>query len=328
MKAFIHISDLHIAELNEPGIEDKNERIEKTWLKARDDKDNDDYIGEFCKSVKEKISIDDPDYYLLVSGDIADSSSETEYEFAKKFLEQIHNELKIDKEKILIVPGNHDVYRPKCREAADKNPKKPAYLNLEAKYENFKCFYDGFYAGTEKVFGVDKQIVDYLALKEDQMLFVGINTNYKIHYKGGKGAVEIDAFKEELAKLCEEFEDYTKIAVFHHNIRSDSEEDKDSYGSWEKKDWIRFKNALEERDFKMVMFGNEHTRASSRTLNTHRGENEMYLSDSGSFALHNDTCTPSYKVYILSQDENRTALIQKIFELHDRGQTEIYEYGR
>lgn len=327
-KALIHISDLHIAELNEPGIGVKNERIEKTWLKAQEDKDNDDYIGVFCRSVKEQISMDDHDYYLLVSGDIADSSSEAEYIYAEKFLEQIHNELKIDKKKILIVPGNHDIYRPKCREAADKNPKTPAHLNFGAKYDNFKCFFDRFYKGTKKTFEVNKQIVDSLALDEEKILFVGINTNYKIHYKGGTGAVEIDAFKKELTELCEQFSDYIRIAVFHHNIKSDSEEDNSFYGSWEKTDWIRFKNVLEEKDFKMVVFGNEHTRASTRQLNTHRGENVMYMSDSGSFALHTDTCTPSYKVYVLVHDETKTTLIQHIFELHDRGQEGVYEYGR
>ena len=194
MKTFIHISDLHIAEMYRPGIEGKNKRTEKTWLIAQSDKDNHDYIAEFCESVKEQFKDTKRDCYLLITGDIADSSSELEYKYAKVFLDQIVKELKIDKTKVLIVPGNHDVYRPLCRIAADKDPEKPAYLQLEAKYSNFKCFYDGFYKEVGKTFESDKQIVDHLALKDEKLLFVGINTNYKIDYEDGDGAVDIDVW--------------------------------------------------------------------------------------------------------------------------------------
>lgn len=328
MKTFIHISDLHIAELAKPGIPNRNDRTEKTWLIAQSDRDNHDYIEEFCKSVKEQFKDAKPDFYLLVTGDIADSSSELEYKYAKDFLDQIVKELKIDKAKVLIVPGNHDVYWPLCRIAADKSPEKPAYLQLEAKYHNFKCFYDSFYKKIGKTFGLKKQIVDYLALNDEKILFVGINTNYKIDYEGGTGAVDTDAFKEELARLCEKYESYSKIAVFHHNILSDNDEKSSPYGSWGKDDWINFKGILETNEFVVLMFGNEHTRASSRNLNTDRGENVMYISDSGSFALHDDTCVPSFKVYELIHDENKTALKQYLFELGDVGRVGVRRYGR
>lgn len=328
MKTFIHISDLHIAEMTRPGVEGKNERTEKTWLVAQSDKDNHDYIKEFCNSIKKNFSDTDREFYLLITGDIADSSSKLEYRYAKDFLEQILKELKMDKTKVLIVPGNHDVYRPQCRIAADKNPKKPAYLQFEAKYINFKGFYNGFYKGTGKAFGSDKQIVDYLVLEDEKILFVGINTNYKIGYEGGTGAVDQDAFDNELTAICEKYDGYSRIAIFHHNIISDSEEDKSHYGSWDKDDWISFKRSLEDKDFKFVMFGNEHTRASSRHLNAHRGENAMYLSDSGSLALHDGTCVPSFKVYELFHNENKTALKQYLFELGDIGQVGVRKYGR
>lgn len=329
MKTFIHISDLHIAEMTRPGIEGKNERTKKTWLVAQSDKDNHDYIKEFCDSIRKNFSDTDRDFYLLITGDIADSSSKLEYKYAKDFLDQILKELNMDKTKVLIVPGNHDVNRPRCRIAAEKNPKKLAYLQFEAKYSNFKCFYNSFYKGTGKAFGSDKQIVDYLALKDEKILFVGINTNYKIGYEGGTGAVDRDAFNNELAVLCEKYDDsYSRIAIFHHNIVSDSEEDNTPYGSWDKDDWISFKKSLEDKDFKFVMFGNEHTRASSCQLNSHRGENAMYLSDSGSFALHDDTCVPSFKVYELFHDENKTTLKQYLFELGDIGQVGVRKYGR
>ena len=327
MKAFIHISDLHIAEMNRSGIEAKNERTEKTWLVAQSDKDNHCYIKEFCDSIRKNFS-DTHEFYLLISGDIADSSSEIEYKYAKDYLEQILTELKMEKTKVLIVPGNHDVYRAKCKIAADEDRNRLAYLHLDAKYSNFKKFYDSFYDGKKKALESDKQIVDYLVLEHEKILFVGINTNYKIDYEGGTGAVELNAFKKELATICEKYDDYSRIAIFHHNIISDSDEDNSRYGSWEKDDWLDFKRSLEDNDFKFVLFGNEHTRASSCDLNSHRGENAMYLSDSGSFALHGDTCTPSFKVYELIHDINKTTLKQYLFELGDIGHVGVRNYGR
>jgi uncharacterized protein YnzC (UPF0291/DUF896 family) len=327
MKAFIHISDLHITEKNRPGVNELNERTKKTWLVAQDDSKNDDYIREFCNSVKDQFGDANLDFYLLISGDIADSSSETEYNFAKEYLEQIRKELKIDKKQILIVPGNHDVYWPKCRSAADDNPDLQAYQHFEAKYSNFKRFFDGFYEGTGKTFGVNRQIVDYLALDDERILFVGINTNYKISYVGGKGSVEIDALNEELTALCNSYSDYSKIALFHHNMISDSEYDHSPYGSWDKNDWINFKRVLEGKEFKVLLFGNEHVKASSHNMSLHREESEMYLSDSGCFAVRDNPCAPSYKVYELVQESNKTSLKQHIFGLEKEGDTGVRSYG-
>lgn len=329
MKAFIHISDLHIAEMTNPG-RGNNKRTEKTWLIAQPDKDNQYYIKDFCDSIKEHYSDSESEYeyYLLITGDIADSSSKQEYNSAMEFLEQIIAELNIDKTRVLMVPGNHDVYRPQCRIAADNSPDLPAYKQFDAKYTNFKSFYDDFYKDTGKIFDSGKQIVDYLVLEEEKLLFVGINTNYKIDYEGGGGAVDADMLDSELKELCSSYRNYSKVAIFHHNMLSDSDEDNSPYGSWGRDDWLNFKGILERMEFVILMFGNEHTRASSRNLNMSRGENAMYVSDSGSFALHDDKCVPSYKVYELFCDDNKVTLRQHLFQLDARGRAEFRKHGK
>ena len=332
-KLFIHISDLHIAEKKRPGLDNVNPRTEKTYLVAQNDEDNKCYIGEFCDYLNEKYKESDTEFYLLISGDIADSSSKEEYDYAKRFLEKILEKLRIDKSRVLIVPGNHDVSWDKCKEAARKAKEdggtlKNAYEYLEEKYYYFKLFYDDFYDTNGKRFDPRKQVVDSLILEDERLLFVGINTNYKIDYSGGKGAVEIELLSKELTALCDSNTDYSKVAFCHHNISSDSDEDNSPYGSWDKNGWISFKRLLEEKDFKFAMFGNEHIRASSRRLNMNQGDNAMYLSDSGSFALHDEGCVPSFKVYELYHDNDRTTLKQSLFELGDVGRTGVRDYGK
>lgn len=314
-KIFIHISDLHVAEKVKPG-QVENPRAKYTWLVAQSDEDNNGYISDFCDSVKKNFDSKEYEYYLLVSGDIADCGSKNEYISAKEFLEQMVNDLNIDKNKVLIVPGNHDIFRPAVRHAAENAPQTPAYLHNKEKYEHFKKFYDDFYNGTGKKFQLNKQIVDYIALDIEKLLFVGINTNYKIGYEDACGAIEKDAIKEELSKLFENYNDYSRIAVFHHNMHSDSDENNSYYGSWEKNDWIAFKVILQNQQFKLLIYGNEHIRESSQECSA-QGEN-MYYSDSGSFALR--TCQyQSYKVYELSYNNDKTSLKQYLFELADGG---------
>lgn len=327
MKTFIHLSDLHVAALRKPGLEGINKRTEKTWLIAQDDEKNHFYIKDFCENVQTEFDGSEREFYLLITGDIADSSLDIEYQYAANFLEQIVKELKIKKEHILIVPGNHDVSWLECQKAANENLDKPAYQHVEAKYSHFKRFYDSFFEGSGKVFESDKQIVDCMILQKERILFVGVNTNYKITYEGGGGAVDIDAFNVELTKICEDYPDYSKIALFHHNIVSDSEEDNSTYGDWGKDDWLNFKKALEKNNFKFVIFGNEHVRASSISLNSHRGENAMYFSDSGSFALHDNDCNPTYKVYELVQNVEKTTLRQYLFELLGKGTNKQRVFG-
>lgn len=310
-KAIIHISDLHIAAKIKPENNESNSRTEKTYLIAQNDEKNNDYIEDFCESVSEHFNNDEYEMYLLITGDIADSSYEEEYRFAKLYLEQILAKLKIDKHNVLIVPGNHDVNWIKCGNASMGSNLQP-FEHFEEKYYYFKEFYNGVLGEIGKSFDVNKQVVDYLLLHDEKLLFVGINSNYKIRSGGGKGAVKTDLLDKELNVLCGKYPDeYSKIAVFHHNIVSDSKIDSSIYGSWEENDWINFKKKLDKYGFKIVMFGNEHTNGSSRQWDDH-----MYMSDSGSFGLRD--CKQCYKVYVFSQEQNRTFLKQRIFRLENQ----------
>ena len=334
-KVFIHISDLHVAVTKKPGKKDANKNSNRTYLCARDDKDNDCYISEFCDYIKKQYPISDSDFYLLVSGDIADYTLKVEYEYAQVFLKQILEKLNVDKKKVLIVPGNHDVDWNECERAARMNTDSEllAYEHFEAKYRSFKrYFYDSFFQGTGKTFDVNKQIVDYLAIDDERILFVGINTNYKIEYGGGTGAVNVEAFNVECNELFKKYPDYSKVAVFHHNLCSDSEEGDNHYGSWEKNDWISFVGSLKDNRFDLVLFGNEHTRASSRVIAV--GEVDRYQSDCGSFALHDEFCTPSFKIYEpieyydSKEDVKKQCLKQHLFQLIDKGRAGIRSFGR
>lgn len=314
-KAFIHISDLHVAAKNTPGGEDNSNRANKTWLVAQSDRDNHYYIKEFCSYVKEKCH--EYELYLIISGDIADSSEKAEYDCASTFLKQIMSELNISKEKVLLVPGNHDVNRYECEHAVRKDNTKDAYTFNSEKYIYFSEFYDNLLG---KSFLVDNAVVDYMAVDDEKLLFVGVNTNYKLGTRDGFGAVDLERFNEEMKNVQSKCPDYIKIAVFHHNIFSNYEKSTSPYGSWLKDDWLNFKESLESFNFKCVLFGNEHTRSSD-----HNYKMEMFYSDAGSFALKEPS--PSFKIYCVEKNSTKTLLKQSLFMLSNANKKGDRIYG-
>lgn len=302
-KAFIHLSDLHVAAKTRAGGVDNSTRTNKTWLVAQSDEDNHDYIQVFCDYAKKKLHGNE--LYLIVSGDIADSAEKIEYECAKHFLQKIMDELNIPANRVLMVPGNHDINRHECEHAARKSGSKKAYEFHVEKYSNYSVFYDSLLG---KPFPAEKAIVDYMAVDDEKLLFVGVNSNYKLGYSDGYGAVNIESFKDEMKAIDAQFPGYSKIAVFHHNITTNYEKDPSHHGSFEKDERIRFLRVLESLNFKCLLYGNEHTRSSEYDT-----PEDMYYSDPGSFGLK--APAPSFKIYNLEYDNKETSLMQSLIVL-------------
>ena len=251
-KAFIHLSDLHVAAKQRVGGVDNSERANKTWLVAQSDEDNHNYIKVFCDYVKKKYN--GYDFFLLISGDISDMSEKNEYESAEIFLKQIMKELNVPKDHLLIVPGNHDINRKECQQEAESDSSKQAHLCNMGKYKYFAEF---FHDVTGKDFPYNRAVVDVMGIDDEKIMFVGVNSNYKIGYVDGYGAVDIGGFRDQMMVINKNYNEYIKIALFHHNIVSDYEHSPSSYGSFKKDDWLNFKD-FEDLDRKGDNLGVGH----------------------------------------------------------------------
>lgn len=300
-KAFIHISDLHIAAKQHIGGVNNSSRAEKTWLVAQADENNHDYIDKFCRYVKKMYGENDYEWYLLVTGDIADSADSVEYKYAELFLKKIMKDLSLPKERVLLVPGNHDINRFECRKEAEE-AKKDAYLCNKGKYKSFAELYKKI---KKKSFPLNKAVVDLLYIEKENLLFVGINTNYKIGYEDEKGSVNIECFRKEIGKLNDKYKQSVKIAFFHHNIETKYLNDPSHYGSFDPDNWSKFRDELAASNFHCALYGNEHTRSSDKIemLN-------LYHSDAGSFGLKDPRS--SFKIYVLEHNLQKTSLKQYV----------------
>ncbi len=307
-KAFIHISDLHVA-LQSEKLESKNYKL------IEESRDSEEYIKKFVDFVLNNYI--NYEFYLLVTGDIVDRGAKGAYAHARIYLNQIIKKLKIEKKNVLIVPGNHDVDLSTYRSIL--NNEGPIVQANQDKYNLFKnCFYDIFFSDQKKQFDKTKQIVDCLKLEKEKILIVGINSNYKVVQEENsdicsEGAVEVNSFSQELENICGEAKnDLVRIAIFHHNCISKSA----SYGRWDMDSWRSVRLKLEKKQFDILMFGNEHE------LNDSSSESDFYKSAVGSFAQvgkdrEGNTIRCSFKIYELCKDEKEISLKGRKYEYNE-----------
>src|SRR5688572_23187558 len=91
---WLHISDLHFRESQ---IFDSSVVVRGLLLD----------LSERVKFAPESSKID----LIFVTGDLAFSGSPHEYALARKFLDKLRRVTHVDKDRIFVIPGNHDVDR-------------------------------------------------------------------------------------------------------------------------------------------------------------------------------------------------------------------------
>lgn len=107
--SWIHISDIHILHGTR-----KSQVDQEMVLQA--------LVGDIVSTTGSTyMEIPTPDS-VFITGDIAFSGGEknrNEYQFAKKWLQDIANSANISKDNLFIVPGNHDVQRSRFSDDED-----------------------------------------------------------------------------------------------------------------------------------------------------------------------------------------------------------------
>ncbi|NHM05451.1 metallophosphoesterase [Flavobacterium celericrescens] len=281
----LHISDLHVS------LENKleGERVnEDSYLKIPDSKElSKHFIDKFIIAAKEECGKNK--VYLLITGDITDCGAKLEYDYAFDYISLIIKELDINKDNILLLPGDHDINR---KSIEDLKYSKESYSIEELNECKFKNFSDFYFKLLDKPFDSNKVIFDILNF-EDKILFLGINSSHLIDLENIEGKIDIEKFKEELLKI-ENNDNLKYIACCHHNITS-SYEDKNR-GQWEIVNRGRFLTVLEENSIKFIFSGNEHTSSCKKITG------DLLISDSGTISSKN--YDSAFKIYELQNSEN------------------------
>lgn len=262
-KAFILLSDFHVmSDVNDDGKPIKS----KSWLNCNSGTDNDRFVDLMSDSINTKFQ--GYTFYLIISGDLTNKAGIDEFQELRRVLERLISKLSISKDKILLIPGDHDVSRYDCNVAYRNSGSGAgvfAYDFQREKLAQFSSFYSSFFDGIAKNFDAEKVIVDQLQIDESKILFLGLNSNFRIGTSGGLGYIPYDKLDAELEVIDEAFSEYSKIIVVHHNFEAfykvaDS-------AQWDPTNCTDVKRILEKHKIKVYIYGNEHT-PSSKIINS------------------------------------------------------------
>lgn len=144
---WLHISDFH--------------------FKSGDPYDRDVVLNAFLHSLPNLLERSCGVDFIVASGDIGHSGAEDEYRSATAFFDRLLAETGLSKEKIVIIPGNHDVDRTagkglarsiESSEDADQYfGQSEPLLHLQTRQGAFGKWYDSFYAGIRS-FPLDRTV--------------------------------------------------------------------------------------------------------------------------------------------------------------------------
>lgn len=231
--SILHISDLH-----------KGENNDFNNLFASLCNDSDSYEQNILKP---EIIVVCGDLAEGANGDNADIIIRQQYNEVEEFLNKLVDHfLNGDKSRIIIVPGNHDLYRGATIRSMDLIPDEVREVAKEryfkgdhryrwnwedfhfylitneaeyaSKYQFFIEFYNRFYNGIRSIDDCD-MLNDVVDLPEYNITFAIFNSCYRIDHLNQIGAINTRAIATSQANLSKAFKSGRFIVgVWHHNI--------------------------------------------------------------------------------------------------------------
>lgn len=181
--------------------------------------------------------------FVVISGDIATHSTEEEYESAFYFVDRLLKRFGTSPERLIIVPGNHDLnwdisknayrfnYRSSSMSPDDSNIHIPAgdAGRLERDEEDYKKRFDNFntfffkkvFQGKDYPADYDSQAILY-PFEKEKILFLGLNTSWQIdnnvQFRNRSSVNPSSIYKCFERNPIENYSNYLKIVVAHHPI--------------------------------------------------------------------------------------------------------------
>jgi WD40 repeat protein/3',5'-cyclic AMP phosphodiesterase CpdA len=161
---------------------------------------------------------------LIVTGDLAELGKAKEFDDALQLLENLERFLGLQRNRIVVIPGNHDINRKSCEayfnrcEADDDEPVPPYW----PKWEQYSSFFQKLYAGTADFTFVPDQPWTLFPIPDLKVVIAGINSTMDdshledTHY-GHVGEGQLRWFAERLEPF--RAQGWFRIGAVHHNVQ-------------------------------------------------------------------------------------------------------------
>ena len=214
----LHLSDLHF----------ENDTFAEVWR------------SQLETDLKQELGI--PRFeYLVISGDVANYSTEKEYDAAFAMVDGLVKRFGLDASRVVIVPGNHDlnwelsegaypfVSKRKLPTPLPEDRHIPAgdagaLLRDDTLYSerfaNFnKHFYRRVYSGQDYPSEYADQAL-FIERPDDKILFLGLNSSWQLdHHFKSRASIHMPALTRALDRLQDgKYDGWLKVAVWHHPV--------------------------------------------------------------------------------------------------------------
>jgi 3',5'-cyclic AMP phosphodiesterase CpdA/Flp pilus assembly protein TadD len=260
----IHLSDIHFGSLQKDG---KAIDMHRFYEGENSQPLSKHILDEFTKS-KSHFSYERDRLYLIISGDLTYTGTEQEYTQALKCLNEMCGALNIDKGRVHIVPGNHDINWQLA--AHNRAYRFDHYLKFLIEFFGEDLFRRKFpkivwpLTLMQRPFAHDILEVDYH--RDASLLVVGLNTcvyETEQHHYGFVGEAQLKTLRDLVADL-DLPRSVLRVAVLHHHLHPFPEllKDRDGQQVWLDLSTIRdagfVERSLERLGFDIVLHGHKH----------------------------------------------------------------------
>lgn len=174
----------------------------------------------------------------------------TQYRRALDVLDQLCEKLfEGDKDRVAIIPGNHDVSWSHSRKSMEKIQEKGSMRHLhqlmrtpesnyrwdwndhsyykvsdfeiyDRRFELFSEFYSNFYEGAREYSPRPEEQYDIFEYSEEKAVVACFNSCFRNDHLNSVGAINSDCITECYEKISQKkFDEWIKIAVWHHDIQ-------------------------------------------------------------------------------------------------------------
>lgn len=285
----IHISDIHFGEKHifnppkTPGGETANESGYPTLF---------DSIKKDLAA--NNIENNDGSLYFCLTGDFVEKPTETNFSAAFNFINDLKKAFNLNSDKILIVPGNHDV----DYEQNENNKRFNEYIE----------FYNNIYDTTHKRSGISGIRI---ITKSNNIIFACLNSSLFVRRGtedskiGRLSDEQLNNLEDELKSINnDEFQNSIKVALIHHHpvlIPSLTEAERGYDAVFNSGSLIRI---LKKHHFQLILHGHKHnphsfTEDSLAAYEKQSREQILIVAggSAGSSELpSNPACTNSYNI--------------------------------
>lgn len=206
--AWLHISDFHF----KSGIRYDQDVVTRALISS-------------ISHITLKSSVPD---FVIASGDIAFSGASSEYECATEFFDKILSRLSLGRERLVVVPGNHDIDRRAGKGLArtlspdqvdDYFEPGEDLIHLSTRQKNFASWYDSYFSGIRR-FNKDRTWGEpiTLDLTGGSVDIVPLNSATFCLDENDHGKLWLGRRSLDTMRQSTKLRDGLRIAVLHHPL--------------------------------------------------------------------------------------------------------------